>query len=161
VNTARIRPTDAMVATAGLVLLVSLFLRWYEFSGGGATAFESFGVLDKLLLVVAVLALLTPIVTAVKDTPSWPVAVLDLLVAFAFLALLFTVFRLVDTPGRGDVDLAAGAWLGLAALLATFVAGAVALRDERAPAIPEPAEIPVMPAPPREAAGSGPAASSS
>ena len=162
-NVARIRATDAITAVCGLALLVSLFIDWYELPGGGFTALESFAVLDKLLLLVALLALLAPVVTAARDTPAWPVAVLDLLLAFAFLALLFTAVRLINAPGLdGDVEISLGAWLGFAALLATFVAGAHALRDERAPALPEPRDITAMPAPPREAAaGSGPAGAAS
>ena len=156
-NTARIRPADAMTGGWGAALLVFLFLDWYARPQGGVSAWGAFGVLDLLLALVALLAILVPVVTAIRDSPAWPVAVLDLTVALALLVSLFLVYRLLDQPGAdGSVAAEAGAWLGSFALLAVFVSAAIALRDERSPGVPGPGEIPVMPAPPREAAGSSP-----
>lgn len=154
----RIRGADAMTGAWGLALLVSLFLDWYTRPQGGVSAWGAFGVLDFLLAVVAIAAIAVPVVTAARSTPAWPVAVLDVTIALALLVGFFLVYRLLDQPGPdGDVAVDAGAWIGSFALLGIFMTGAVALRDERAPAIDEPAEIPVLPAPPREAAaGSGP-----
>lgn len=158
-NTARIRPADAATGAAGIALLVFLFLDWYTRPQGGVSAWGAFGVLDLLLALVAVLALLVAVVTAARETPAWPIAVLVLTIAFAFLAALFLLYRLLDQPGLDrDVGAGAGVWLGSLALLAIFVSAAVALRDERSPAVPGPGEIPVMPAPPREAPGSEPRA---
>ena len=157
-DTARIRPVDAITGALGALLLASLFLDWYSLPQGGASGWGSFGVLDFLLALVALLAIAVPIVTAVRDAPAWPVAMLVLTTAFAFLVGLFMLYRLLDQPGPDPiVDAAAGGYVGPLALLGTFVAAAHALRDERAPAIASPGEIPVMPAPPREApAGSNP-----
>lgn len=156
-NTARIRPADAMTGAWGIALLVFLFMDWYTRPQGGVNAWGAFGVLDLLLALVGLLALLVPVVTAARDTPAWPIALLALTTALAFLVGLFLLYRLLDQPGLDrDVAVDAGAWLGSFALLGIFISAAIALRDERSPGIPGPGEIPVMPAPPRDAPGSGP-----
>lgn len=156
-NFARIRPADVMVGASGLALLLLLFVDWYERPEGSISAWGAFAVLDLLLALVAILALLLPVVTAMRKTPAWPTALTVLVPALALLMGLFLLYRLLDQPGPdAEVDLAAGAWLGSLALLAVFVSGGLAQRDERAPGLPEPVEIPVMAAPPREAAGTGP-----
>ena len=153
----RIRPADAMTGAWGVALLGSLFLDWYTRPEGGVSAWGAFGVLDLLLAILALLAISVPVVTSVRDSPSWPVAALVLTVAFAFLTAFFLVYRLFDQPGPdGDVAVDAGAWLGSFALLGVFISSAVALRDERSPGVPGPPEIFVMPAPPRDAPGSSP-----
>lgn len=154
---ARIRPADAMTGAWGLALLVFLFLDWYTRPEGGVSAWGAFGVLDLLLAIVALLAVAVPIVTASSTAPAFPVANLVVTTALAFLVAFFLVYRLLDQPGLdGDVAVDAGAWLGSFALLGLFMSSAIALRDERSPGVPGPGEIPVMPAPPREAPGSSP-----
>lgn len=148
-NFARVRRPDFVVALAGLFLLASLWLEWYERPEGGVSAWGAFGLLDLLLAVVALLAIALPFVTAARDSPSVPVAVGVLVVALAFLVAPFLLYRLIDEPGlNADVSVSLGALLGVAALLAVFAADAVALKDERAPAIRDPGPVPTMPAPP-------------
>jgi hypothetical protein len=157
VNVARIRPADAMAGAWGVAMLVFLLLDWYTLPQGGVSGWGAFSVLDKLLALVAILGILLPVVTAWRRTPAWPTAFSVLIPAVAFLVMPFFVYRLFDQPGLdADVAVDAGAWLGGFALLGLFISGALAQRDERAPGLPEPAEIPVMPAPPRDAPGSSP-----
>ena len=156
-KTERIRAADAMTGAWGLGLLGSLFLDWYTRPEGGVSAWGAFAVLDVLLALLALLAISVPIVTARRDSPSWPVATLVLTTALCFLVAFFLVYRLFDQPGLdGDVAVDAGAWLGSFALLGTFISAAVALRDERSPGVTGPPEISVMPAPPRDAPGPSP-----
>jgi hypothetical protein len=151
VNVARIRPADWMTGAWGVALLVSLFLDWYVRPQGGVSAWGAFSVLDLLLALVAILAIKLPIVTAIRTTPAWPTAFTVIVPALAFLVAPFVLYRLFDQPGLdGDVAVDAGAWLGSLALLGVFISALLAQRDERAPGLPEPTEIPVMPAPPRD-----------
>lgn len=154
---ARIRPADAVTGFWGLALLVVLFLDWYAQPQGGLSGWGAFSVLDKLLALVAVLAVLVPVVTAARETPAWPVAIDVLTTALSFVVAFFLLYRLLDQPGPdGDVAIDAGAWLGSLALLGIFISAAHALRDERAPAVKPPPEIPVMPAPAAQVAGTSP-----
>ena len=154
-NPARIRPADAMTGGWGLALMFFLYLDWYTLSRGGVNAWDAFGVLDFFLAFVAILAILLPVVTASRHTPAWPTALTVLVPTFALLVAPFLLFRLFNQPGfDGAVAVDAGAYLGSFALLGIFVSGLLAQRDERAPGLPEPKEIPVMPAPPRDVPGS-------
>jgi hypothetical protein len=146
-----------MTGLCGLALMFFLYLDWYTLPQGGQSAWNAFGVLDFFLAFVAILAIMLPVVTAMRHTPAWPTALTVLVPTFALLVAPFLLFRLVNQPGfDGDVAVDTGAWLGSFALLGIFVSGLLAQRDERAPGLPEPKEIPVMPAPPREAPGSSP-----
>ena len=156
-STARIRPADAMTGAWGIALLVALFLDWYSLPQGGVSGWGALGVLDLLLALVALIAIAVPVVTAASDAPAWPVALLVLSTALALLTGLFLLYRLLDQPGLDPaVGADLGVWVGSLALLGLFMSAAVALRDERAPGVAGPGEIPVMPAPTRDAPGSSP-----
>ncbi|WP_205696409.1 hypothetical protein [Conexibacter sp. SYSU D00693] len=110
-------------AAGAVLLLVSLFLKWYD----EASAWESFEVLD---LALAALALAT-IAAALREdvVPDTLLRWLPVL-AFAVVALQLIhpppVIQLLDDVGGGDtsIPLSEGAWLGLAAT-ALMSAGAV------------------------------------
>ena len=153
----RLRVGEWIVLGSGLLLLVALFLPWYELGAGAvigppdaldahASAWDAFTILDLLLALGALAAIAVFVVTAAQATPALPLALQSLLTLLALLLLLLLVFRLADPPdvsfleptdapgARSDVagvDRAAGAWLGLVAMIGVFVGCLVAIRDER------------------------------
>jgi hypothetical protein len=152
----RLRAGEWIAGISGLVLLVALFLPWYEIGEGivlgppdqldpRASAWDAFTVLDVLLALGALAAVAIVIVTATHATPAVPLAMQALLTLFSLLLLVLVVFRLLDPPdvsfveGGGrlvkadveEVSRAAGAWLGLASTLGIVVGGLIAMRDER------------------------------
>jgi hypothetical protein len=184
----RLHLGDWLLGAFGVVLLVALFLPWYELGEGlvaappdaldaHASAWDAFTVLDVLLAVGALSAIAVVLVTAAHSTPAVPLTMESLIALFALLLLVLVVFRLADPPDVSflestaspaaherveDVDLAAGAWLGLAGVLGIFVGGLLAMRDERrSPAgghtdltgvpVESPPEIETLPAPRPEA----------
>ena len=173
---------------AGVVLLVALFLPWYELGRGivfgppdvldaRASAWDAFTVIDILLALGALAAIAVLVVTALEATPAVPLAMQSMLTLFSVVLLLLVVFRLVDPPDVSflesenaagtrqhieDVDLAAGAWIGLVSVLGVLVGGLIGMRDERrAPAgrhtdlsgvpVSAPREVETVPAPRPEA----------
>jgi len=173
---------------AGLLLLVALFLPWYELGSGRvvgppdvldahASAWDAFTVLDVLLAVGALAAIAVVIVTAVHATPAVPLTMESLVTLVAIVLLVLVVFRLADPPDVSflestaspaareqvdEVELAAGAWLGLVGTLGILAGGLLAMRDERrSPAdahtdltgvpVDSPREIETRPAPHPEA----------
>jgi peptidoglycan/LPS O-acetylase OafA/YrhL len=110
-----------LLALGAIVLLVSLFLSWYEPS---LTAWTVFEIVDLLLAAIAVAALFGVVADAAPATrlPRQPRGA-GLGLALAALVLVFVA--LVNHPpaaiGRG---LELGAWLGLAGA-AVMVAGAL------------------------------------
>ena len=176
------------MGASGLLLLVALFLPWYELGQGivvgppdaldaHASAWDAFTILDVLLALGALAAIAALVVTAIEATPAVPIAIQSLVTLVALLLLVLVVFRLADPPDLTflestsspaarahvrDIDRAAGAWLGLAAVAGIFAGGLIAVRDERrSPAgrhsdlsgvpVGEPREVETLPAPRPEA----------
>jgi hypothetical protein len=107
------------VAAGGAVLLiVSLFLDWYD----TFTAFTVFEFLDLLLLMLA-LAAIAPLVAGLGSvrTPISPAVSLGI----AVFALLVVLSQIVNhPPGANGLDKELGIWLALSGA-ALMVAGAV------------------------------------
>jgi hypothetical protein len=153
----RLRVGEWVVGASGLLLLVALFLPWYELGQGivvgppdvldaHASAWDAFTVIDVLLALGALAAIAVVFVTAAHATPAVPLALESLVTLLGLVLVLLVVFRLADPPdvsflestaGRAtrehveDIDRAAGAWLGLVAVLGICAGGLTASRDER------------------------------
>lgn len=176
----RLRAGEWIVAVSGIVLVISLFLPWYETSAqavsGGRpgrvvqiTAWEAFSVIDVLLLMLGVLAIGLLIVTAIQPTAAVGIASDALLTIAAGVVAIIAVIRVLDVPGglEGTDGLATQtgravfAWVGLAAVLGVLAGAIIAMRDERlsgpsghtdATGVPvvEPPPIETFSAPPRQ-----------
>ena len=105
-----------LVAVGAVLLLVSLFIRWYDPGGDAWAVFES---LDVLLAGAAVCGLLA---VAPRFGTGGLGRALPLISVVAFAIVLV---QLIDPPAVvNDSDLATGAWLALAAT-ATMALGAI------------------------------------
>jgi hypothetical protein len=165
----RLRAGEWMAALAGVALLVSLFLPWYEESDSGVGAFssgtttptlsgwEALAVNDVLLAAFALFAVALLIVTAMQPVPAVPIF-LDALVGLAgIIAVALVLVRVGAIPDQaGSRDW--GLWVALAGALGIAAGGWISLRDQRIsrPGRPtdltgrpvaEPAEIEVLPPP--------------
>ncbi len=171
----RLRPGDVVAGIGGVVLLGSLWLKWYgfdpnglvpttingrpgpplaisRFTGAGRlvpdiTAWQAFSVIDILLALLALLAIGVPLTSALARGPAKPIAFAVLSSLGGALAVLLVLFRIVDQPGSNAlVAVKAGAWIGLAGALITFAGSWLAMADDSTPgAVPPP--IPRRPAP--------------
>jgi hypothetical protein len=97
------------------VLAIVTFLPWYHGpAGASANAWQSFGLIDLLLLVVA-LGAIAPFAASASgvDVPRLELS-LGLL-GVASCATILVVYRLLNPPGADNegTSPAAGAWLGL------------------------------------------------
>src|SRR5829696_2110848 len=122
----RLRAGEWVVGAAGLVLLVSLFLSWYD----GQSGWESLGILDVILAFVALNALAIPFVTASYRVPALPLAHQSLTVLISSVAFLLVIGRVL-TPPAGAGGGGGGLWVGLLATLGVVAGGLLAMRDER------------------------------
>jgi hypothetical protein len=104
------------LAAAGLVLLIVTFLPWYHGpAGASANAWQSFGLIDLLLLVVALGAMAPFAVSALGiELPRLELS-LGLLGAASCATILVAYRLLLNPPGADNegTSAAAGAWLGL------------------------------------------------
>ena len=144
-NLRRLRAGEWVALVAGAVLVVSLFLPWYEADDGEVSGFEALSVIDVLLVLVAVVAFALAFLQATRTSPTLPVAFGVLTVVVGAIGTLLTLFRLIDSPGAGDV--AAGAWLGLVAVVALTVGGWRSIKNEHVRGLPPGPEPEVRPAP--------------
>jgi hypothetical protein len=153
----RLRAGEWVMGASGVLLLVALFLPWYELGEGivvgppgeldaRASAWDAFTFLDLLLALGALAAIAVVVVTAAHSTPAVPLAMQSLVTLFALLLFLLVIFRLADPPDVSflestsssaaredirDLDRAVGGWLGLVGVLGIVVGGLLAIRDER------------------------------
>ena len=116
--TRRIEAGPVLVGLGALLLLVSVFLDWYD---PNVTAWEAFEVLDLLMVVLSLAAIVAVVGTfapsaAVIDRRSLPLIVAALAVIVAS--------QILDPPPGVTGDPTTGAWLALGAVLAMAV-GAV------------------------------------
>jgi hypothetical protein len=107
----------AVLVAGAALLLVSLFLKWYDTGQTGWQVFES------LDLVLAALALAA--VAAALNSESWPRWAPW---AVPFAALVIVVVQLVDNPpAAGHANPSTGAWLALAGTALMTAGGALSL----------------------------------
>ena len=129
------RPADWIAGIAGIVVLVSTVLDWYfvgPASGGHSqNAWQAFSVVDVLIALVGIGGIVTLIAQGTSRSPAVAVAPAVVTTALSGLVLLVVVYRLINQPGDNDVvGVEPGAYLGLLALLGTFVGAGRSQRDE-------------------------------
>ena len=98
---------SALASLGAALLLVSLFVRWWDPGGSAWQVFETLDLVMTAMAVLVAVATIGPLATPEGRAPKW---------AFwlALAALGVVVVQLVDAPpaARGS-DVAIGAWLGL------------------------------------------------
>lgn len=156
-NLGRLRLGEWVAAAGGAVLLVSLFLPWWYRGGGvdpehdvdGRTGFESFGVLDIVLVAIALLAIALAALQATQTNPAIPVGAAVLTVIFGALSALLVLYRIVNQPGRNElIEVLWTAWVGFAAAVAITAGGWESMRNERVRGLPPDLEPELRPPPP-------------
>jgi hypothetical protein len=146
----RLRPADWLAGLGGAVLLVSLFLPWYDVKGVGRhlTGWQAFSVIDVILAIAALVGLGVALATAFRHTPALPVALGVLGAPVGALAVLLVLVRVLDPPGPNELlDLAVGSWLALLGALGVAAGSWLSMADEHNRGVPE-VPVEVRPAPP-------------
>ena len=147
----RLSQGELIAGIAGLVLLIDLWFKWYgvKVSGGGgllkgfnfgvsANAWESFGLIDIILFLVALIAIGVAVMRALNNMPDMPYPPATLVTIAGAIALLLILFRIIDTPvdTQGvdgiDVQRKIGVWIGLLAAAALTYGGWRAMQESGA-----------------------------
>ena len=142
----------------GAAVLVSLVaLPWYDaaasftpLSGAGTslTGFEAFGVLDVVLAAVALIPFALVFAQVTRDDPTWPVALAIACVVTGAVAVLLIAYRMLNQPGPNElIEVAWGAWAGLAGALLITLGGWRSLADEHVEGLPPGPEPELRPPP--------------
>lgn len=137
----RLRTPDYVAGLGGLVLFCSLFAPWTQVSDGTEDGWRSLAIVDILLLLIALAAMLVPVITAVSEEPS-PAVKTDVLAAWATLiGVIITLVKVLGGPEWGGL-------LAFAAAIVAFAGCWWAMRLEDAPGMRTPPEVRAMPVPP-------------
>lgn len=133
----RLRRGQMIAGGGGVALLVVMFLDWYSAGGvdgvrvEGATAWQSFQILDVILALVALLALALALVAAAQRSPALPAAMAVVTAAAGGLALVLVLYRILNQPGPNDfVEVSYGAFLGFLCLVAITAGGWDAMSED-------------------------------
>jgi hypothetical protein len=144
----RLSQGEMIAGVSGLVLLIDLWFKWYgvKVSGAGgalqnfsigvsANAWESFGFIDILLFLIALIAIGVAVLRAIDRMPDMPYPPATLVAGAGGLALLLILFRIIDTPidthGVNGIDVTRkiGVWLGLLAAAGITYGGWRAMQE--------------------------------
>jgi hypothetical protein len=119
--TRRIEAGPVLVGIGAVLLLVSIFLDWFE---PGITAWQSFEVLDLLLAALALAALVAVVGTMRSDAAVIERQHLPLIVG---AVLVIVASQILDPPPGVSGDPELGAWLALGAALLMCVGALLSL----------------------------------
>ncbi len=165
----RLRKGEWLTGLAGLALLIVTFVPWYGADDARATAdsgwaayaplaqldanaWQAFSVLDLLLLLTALAGLAVAVLAALHRAPALPIGAAVAATALGIVMTLVVLYRILNQPGPNDlVDVRAGAYLGLLAVLGVAAGGWLTMADERTETI-DPPHVPAQPPPPATAA---------
>jgi hypothetical protein len=155
-----VRRAEPLAGLGGLLLLVSLFLPWYGLDTSFAmdaqqhvlvsgdppelSGWQALSVIDVLLAILAVPAILVPLLSVATRGPAKAIAIAVIASATGWLAVLLVAVRLVVHPD--GFALRYGAWLALAGAVLAWVGSWLSMRDDSTPGAVAP-DIPRRPAP--------------
>jgi hypothetical protein len=150
----RLRDGEWIAGAGAVALIVSLFLHWYglalfENVVPEVTAWQAFGLLDVVLVLLALVPLTLVVTQATRESPAIPVFFSVMTVLAGLIAALLILYRIVNQPGPNEVvNVQPGAWLGLLAALVIAAGGWRSTRVEPIPGQPpRPVEDQPLPAP--------------
>ncbi len=169
-DASRLTRGEQVAAIAGIALLVIMFLPWFGIGGvagealeqaqdlgfapdvsTSANAWQSFDVIDLVLLLTAIAAIGIAVAAMMAQTVALPIAASAITAGLGILSTVLVAYRLLDPPS--DASRKFGAFLGLIAAAGVAYGGWLAMEEERtftdqAPAAGEAPPPPPQPAPP-------------
>lgn len=142
-DTSRISFGEMVAGVSGLILFIVMFFPWYQVETDGfnasANAWEAFGFIDILLLLVVLVAVGMAAARAAGAMPAGLPAPPGLIVAAAGgLAILLILIRIISIPGPQievdgiDYDRQIGIFLGLLAAAGITFGGYTAMNEREA-----------------------------
>jgi hypothetical protein len=164
-DTSRLRFGDVIAALSGVVLIIALFLPWFRVTGetpelaGGETrehsAWAAMALIDKLLLIAAVVAIGLAVLRVVGTPARWSVSPELVALIVSVFAVLLVLFRLARVPSglfpdvpELSVTREIGIFVALAATLGMTLGSWLSWRGEGKPTVGAAARGRTQPVPP-------------
>jgi hypothetical protein len=134
-ETQRLSQGQMISGIAGVLLFISLFLKWYGVDGGGdegsLSGWEYNNALDIYLFIVAVFAILPAV--AELTGAGMEVPFVDAAAAFllSVIGLIMTAYVFLDgVPDGLELDRGMGLWLALLSIIAIVFGSYQAMNEE-------------------------------
>lgn len=118
----KIDARELLAALGGLLVLISLFLDWFEVRGLTITGWRAFEALDLVLAALAIAAIATGAAALGAAAALNARALLPLGLA---LVLIVGIQLVSPPPVAWDADPSTGAWMALAGALLVLIGGAL------------------------------------
>lgn len=136
-----LRIWDVVVAVLGFLLILSLFLKWYEQQPGDLqTGWQSLAFVDKVVLIAGLVAMAAPIAAIRRQTPSDASRYLIIVAVVALLTTAVLIGRIVNPPELVPQPLATkvhvGAYVALALAIAVTLSALAGMRSRVASRAP-------------------------
>jgi hypothetical protein len=125
---ARLRRGELIAGISGLALFIIMFLDWFGAGIVGANAWESFQVIDLVLLLTAIVSVGLAAATAAAQTVALPVATSAITAGLGILSTLLVLYRIIDPPFELTREF--GVFLGLIACAGVAVGGWLSMQEE-------------------------------
>jgi len=107
------RRCGLLVSAFGIALLLVSFLSdWFEFAGRPTDMWGSFGFVDVVVAISAVVAITVGPAALFGEARGFGVAIATVSANIAFVGTLLLCWRVIDPPGQ-DAGREIGIWLGL------------------------------------------------
>jgi hypothetical protein len=141
---------EKVAGISGIVLiLVMIILPWFtfdvSFGDDGANAFQSFALIDWVLLLAAAAGIGLAVVAAMQSDIDLPVPLSAIVAGLGILAVVLVIFRIISPPdfGLGDFEVfgqevdadagrGIGVFVGLLAAAGVAIGGWLAMQEEGA-----------------------------
>ena len=128
-------------ASAVLLLVLMLLVKWYGSGGGSRSGWESLVGLRWLLVATIAAAFGLVITQATRRAPAVPVTISLLVLVLGVISVLALIYRVLINPPAHEQ---AGAFLGLISAIGIAYGGYLSLRQEGISRRDAPREIPVV-----------------
>jgi hypothetical protein len=136
----RLNTGEKVAGVSGVLLFIFMFVDWYGIKGsvGGADAWQAFGFIDIVLLVVAVAAVGLALLGPSQSEFGTPFVASAIVTSLGALAVVLVLIRLIDPPDLGVLSFGGpplettrkiGVWLGLITSIGVAAGGYLAMRE--------------------------------
>jgi hypothetical protein len=142
----RLRLGELLATVGAIALLVLTFLPWFSGPHGNLTAWDTFGVVTVLIVLLVIAALALALFTVTERTTALPEAAAVWTTLLAMVTTIAILVRLLVKPDGATGHCPAG-WLALAASALVLAGAWLSMRDERKELYPAD-DTPRRPAPP-------------
>jgi hypothetical protein len=140
-DVSRLRSGELIAGVSGVALFIIMFFSWFgagdapgaQFAEAAgfdttATAWQSFDIIDLILLLTVIVSVGLALATAAARTVALPVAASAITAGLGIVATILVLYRIIDPPEEASREF--GVYLGLIASAGIALGGWLAMQEE-------------------------------